>query len=57
VPTFVRLAKIGYNIGQYMVENERIPYSKEVVAFFDKNKLNALASYVSTPIALEKTNI
>ena len=47
-PTFVRLAQVAYNIGQYMAEAEAEPYSQDVIAFLRDNNLDTMSSYIDS---------
>jgi hypothetical protein len=45
--TLRRLCQVAYNIGQFMAEHEKSPYSTVVMEYFEGNNLSQISSYIS----------
>ena len=44
--SLIRLLQIGYNIGQFNVENERKPYNDKLLKYYNDNELNNIHTYI-----------
>ena len=44
--TLLRICQIAYNIGQYLKEHEKSPYSIDSIKYFKINNLENLNSYI-----------
>jgi len=44
--SYVKLMQIAYNAGQFKAQNEVRKYRKEVMSYYDENKLSELETYI-----------
>ena len=51
--TLLRICQIAYNIGQYLKEHEKSPYSIDSIKYFKINNLENLNSYILLDNKLE----